>query len=228
MQAKVDLVLKLAKKSGTPEARMLTAMQGIKQDDESKQAFEERNQKAFATLVKNAYEYVALSGKNLKHLSPGEVAAVFNYSTNDYSSINACCRNGNFMYQGQVSETLKQKIQVTDQTLAKLPNYTGGMTMRGQFPWDGWEKEVKVGQIYRPKAYWSTGVKMSFDYPIQWSVFGKSGKSIEAMSEKPYETEVLFPREAEFMVLSLEHIPRGNDADQNNGLAEYFITVEEV
>ena len=64
---------------------------------------------------------------------------------------------------------------------------------------------------------------MCFDFvPLQITIFGKSGKSVGAMSDKPKETEVLFPPKTKFKVTAVD---RWNIGTKNE---QFSIIVEEV
>src|SRR5262249_5579979 len=150
------------------------------------------------------FEAMALAEADVRGLSPGEIVAIYNYTTDDFSKINQWCRDPNSI-KPETREKYKKKVEVTKQALANLPPYQGGMTMRGEIPWDeDKHKEVcLVGRTFAIPMFWSTGVKMSLGAPIQISVFGKTGKDIAAMSAKAQETEVLFAPGTKFKVIAV-------------------------
>jgi len=203
-----------------PEAKMMSALAGQNSD-----VTPEQNARVgvenFEKFLKAAYEQAAVSGVNVNMLSPGDVVALHNYTTPDYSGMNRALFQD---YKNDNTGEYKKKNDATIQALKKLPSYEGGMTMRGEWLWpdNAHEKVYYLGSTFSIKAFWSTGVKMCFDYtPIQISVFGKSGKDIAGVSDKPNETEVLFPPGTTFKVTAYREEGEKRDL-------KIFVTVEEV
>jgi hypothetical protein len=191
----------------------------------------------FEAMAIKAYEQVAISGCDIRPLTTGDVVAIFNYTTMDYTSMNRLLF-GNLDNSFDHAAYAK-KNEVTMQALKKLPNYEGGMTMRGDAGRYDWQTDFFIGNTFATKGFWSTGIKMCFDFvPLQITVFGKTGKQVAAMSEKPRETEVLFAPGTRFRVTSmyspdLDKPGYKPDPDQKKereirSQLNWFITVEEV
>jgi hypothetical protein len=172
-------------------------------------------EKNFEKALRSACEVVALAEADVR-LTPGEVLAIYDYTTVNYTKINGYLLGSNELTTKEV-ETFKKRVEVAKKALANLPSYEGGMTMRGERPWEGYKKTYVEGKTYTIPIFWSTGVKMCFTDPLQISVFGKTGKDVQAMSAKAEETEVLFPPGTTFKVITVRE--RGENM---------FITLEEV
>jgi len=117
---------------GIAEANMMAAL-ATENPDLTKEQNEENGKKKFEEFLKKAYEQVAVSGANVSMLSPGDVVALHNYTTNDYSSMNLRLIKG--FKDTETDKQYKKKIDATVQALKKLPSYEGGMTMRGEWFW---------------------------------------------------------------------------------------------
>jgi NAD:arginine ADP-ribosyltransferase len=223
MLSKVSEAKRLAAKNPSgPEASMMAALT-TENPDLTKEQNEENGKKKFEEFLKKAYEQVAVSGANISMLSPGDVVALHNYTTNDYSSMNLRLIKG--FKDTETDKQYKKKIDATVQALKKLPSYEGGMTMRGEWFWpdDAHKAVYYSGNTFAIKPLWSTGVSMCFDFTdIQISVFGKTGKNIESISDKPKETEVLFPPGTKFKVTAYR------EEVAAKGIIKVFMTVEEV
>lgn len=192
----------------------------------------------FKEMATKTLEQVNIAGADIRPLSVGDAAAIFNYTTGDFDYMNSLLYTGKHGGDDDKKQ-LEAKIEVTKQAMAKLPNYEGGMTMRGDMGRYDWQADFFVGNTFAIKAFWSTGIKMCFDWcPLQISVFGKTGKQVAAMSEKPKETEVLFAPGTKFKVLSMycprmeepSYSPKPTPADEKDQQKKltWFITVEEV
>jgi hypothetical protein len=191
----------------------------------------------FEAMAIKAYEQVAISGCDIRPLTTGDVVAIFNYTTMDYVAMNR-------LLFGKLDKKFDhaayaKKNEMTIQALKKLPNYEGGMTMRGDCGEYDWQADFFVGNTFAVKGFWSTGIKMCFDRTLlQITVFGKTGKQVSAMSDKPRETEVLFVPGTKFRVTSMycpeldkpDYKPRADKKAERERRSElfWFITVEEV
>ncbi len=218
---KVNEAKRLAERNPSgAEAIMMSALGGESTGLTAEQRADLGKQE-FERMLKKAYEQVAVSGSRVDQLSPGEVVALHNYTTQDYELMNKQLILG---YEGGLTgENYKKKIEAVTEALKKLPSYEGGMTLRGEWLWkkDGHKAIYFLGNTFAIKPLWSTGVKMCFATPIQISVFGKGGKDVAAMSDKPNETEVLFPPGTKFKVTAYREEGKGRDF-------KIFMTVEEV
>src|SRR5262249_1688620 len=120
---------KLAKeKPESPEGLMMSALEGTDQD--------------FETQLKAAYVQVACSGADVR-LSPGEIVAIYNYTTNNYMGMNEYAQNGPKQFDEKLipegqdvlerrrrteahNEAMRKKVDATKAALEKLPKYNGG------------------------------------------------------------------------------------------------------
>ena len=146
-------------------------------------------------------------------LSPGEAVALFSYTTGDYKKMNGLLLKAG-VGTGPADDDERKVQTVIDQTLnamAKLPVHPAAPTSRGETPWPGDALQYTVGNEFKLKIFWSTG--MGFTFPGTWQikVFGKSGKNVAAFSNSPHESEVLFPPGCKFRVKSVVPSPGGGN-----------------
>lgn len=211
----------LALNPDSPEALMIAgfAPWGNYTADKKK----EEAEKKFFQMLTNAYEAVAIAGADLSELSPGEVVAIFNYTTQDFQDMNQHCREK--FKDKESSELYDRKNGIALQALTKMnpDKKYDGICMRGENLWKGHEERYRLDNTFTINQFWSTGIKMCFDWaPLQITIFGKSGMRVEAMSEKPDETEVLFPVGTKFKVTGRHEVKVGKDE------IKYSILLEEV
>jgi hypothetical protein len=155
-------------------------------------------------------------GRCVSSLDRDELAAVYYYTTeHDYLSY----RNINHhLNEGSVDADLKQHILRLDSSLNKLPHYKDSLLYRGE-DFDGYIKRVidrissgMVDQkdiIFTCKSYISTTVLKNSCFlhkNIVYTLFkNKSARNISHVSAFENEAEVLFPRECNFILISVEN-----------------------
>ena len=157
-------------------------------------------------------------GTNMKTLSPGENVAVYTYTSDDYTEMNALLLG---LPQAPTVDLAKVKIKndITIQALAKLPNYPPGITKRGEKPWPGADAQYTKDNVFAVRAFWSTGVGFNFPGVYQIAIHGKTGKNVATLSKFPNEAEVLFAPGTRFKVLS---------RDDSQAPAKISVVVQEL
>jgi hypothetical protein len=160
-----------------------------------------------------------------KRLSPGEMVAIYNYTTGDYKKMNGYLLG---LSLDSMSDAEKEQYRIraeeAKKAMAKLPNWGGGMTMRGEYLWPGWEAQYTVGSTFAIKLFWSTSNTTGTLWgDLAINVKGKQGKDVSAVSNAPNEREVLFPPGTKFRVVRRQD----RKPDMLVG-AKSVITVEEV
>jgi phage-related protein (TIGR01555 family) len=126
----------------------------------------------------------------------------------------------------QVNDELRERRASVETTkfaavaargLRKLPNYKG-TTYRGVSKVD--IENYKVGFVRQELSFTSSGKKSGFSGAIQFTIHGKTGKDINALSSHKGEAggEVLFPPNTMFHV----------DKVEDKGSGRYHITMTEV
>ena len=154
----------------------------------------------------------------LGKLSPGEAVAIYTYTSDDYKKI-----NGRLIgYQPPANQVEEAQIKImTEQAtkaLAKLDNYVG-ITKRGDKDFNGADAQFTKDNVFKIKAFWSTGVGFSFPGMWQITINGKTGKDVKPISNYPKEAEVLFPPGTEFKVIA---------RDDTEAPDTIYVTVEQV
>jgi hypothetical protein len=193
-----------------PEGQMAKALGG---DDFDKQ------------LAKICGITEALQSPAGKKLSPGEMVAIYNYTTGDYKQMNGFLLGANLdaMSDGEKDQYLI-KAEQAQKALQKLPAWNGGQTMRGEYVWPGWEQQYKVGNTFALRIFWSTSDTAGTLWgELAITVKGKQGRDVSAVSDKPLEREVLFPPGTKFRVRKRKDIK-----DKSGALMRSVIMVEEV
>ncbi|MBN9508738.1 MAG: hypothetical protein J0I21_06400 [Alphaproteobacteria bacterium] len=170
----------------SPEAQMQTAL--------APDQFKERLLDAVNTTV--------AFGANPSKLSPGEMVAVYTYTTNDFKEMNALLLGLPSAPIGKQKADTEIKNAEAAKAVQKLPPYGGGVTRRGESEWPGADAQYQPGNVFTVKAFWSTGVGYNFPGKYQISVHGNTGRNVAPMSAYPKESEVLFVPGTQFRVLS--------------------------
>ncbi len=162
-------------------------------------------------------------GANTSTVSPGELVAIYTYTTNDYKQMNGTLIG----YYTPKTPKEKQQIDIKNEegkkALEKLPKYTAGITQRGEEPWAGADAQYTKDNVFTTKAFWSTGVGFKFDGLYQIAISGTSGRSVGSFSAYPKESEVLYPPGVRFKVLS-----RTDTLSGSGVLTRVDVVVQEV
>jgi hypothetical protein len=156
-----------------------------------------------------------LAGK----LSPGEMVAIYTYTSNDYSRMN----NGLFGLEPKQGDDMQKTglmVLQAAKALRKLGNYVG-ISRRGSAPFPNDDRDFTKDNEFTIPAFWSSGVGFSFPGKWQITIRGKTGKNVSTISQFPSEAEVLFPPGTKFKVI---------DRDEGDfpTTGEIYVTVEEV
>ncbi len=145
-------------------------------------------------------------------LTLGEAVAIHTYTTNDYKQMNG------FLYGKTpldppdppllmpTEDQIKIKNKQAADALEKLPDWTGGMTKRGDRGFPGDDVEFALNNTFTIKGFWSTDKKKPFPGKWQISIFGKTGKNVAMLSAFPKEDEVLFPPGTKFKVIDFDNV----------------------
>lgn len=156
------------------------------------------------------------------YLSDAEAAAVFGYTTGDFTFLNGFARGAKQMVIQKPFPAVKKSammpyLEMLDTALTKLPVYGGAPLWRGtQLP-DAVLAECVPGGTFSDPAYLST---TKFEKIATGGMAGRSSphilkivswfnaKDVAALSNQPQEGEVLFPRGTKFKVLNVEDTPK--------------------
>lgn len=136
--------------------------------------------------------------KLTKKMELGEIAAIYGYSTQDYTSINAQLRGT--PVKGIDAAKLSGYIDACVKGLASLPAFTGAKVVRCEKSAEFFLSEVVSSGKRTESAFMSTGltkVPGFGDVEIYISPV-TTGKEITAFSLHQKEGEVLFPPNSEF------------------------------
>lgn len=171
-----------------------------------------------------------ICGRCVSSLDRDELAAVYYYTTeHDYLSYKNVNRHLN---EGLVDADLTRHIIMLDSSLKKLPPYKDSLLYRGE-DFDGSIKRVidRISNrtvvpsdiIFTCKSYISTTVLKSscfLNKDIVYTVFSnKSARDISHVSAFNDEAEVLFPRDCNFILISVEN---------DNGTGKTMVQMAEV
>lgn len=176
----------------------------------------------FMRRVLEVYHTAMVFGANLNALSPGEMAAIYTYTANDYQDMNGVLLN--IPLKTPPDDTAERRDQAgikneqTVRAVSKLPTFPPGITKRGESGWPGADAQYAEGNSFTIRQFWSTGVGFNFPGIYQISVHGKTGRNVANMSAFPAEAEVLFLPGTTFRVLS-------NKKDASERI---FVVVQEV
>ena len=157
-------------------------------------------------------------------LTPGEMGAIWVYTTVEYTNMNLQLLGllDKKAFAAQIP-ALMEKTALARKALAKLPDFPGGATLRGERIWPGWEAQFAVGNTFTLKAFWSTSAGTPFDSPLQIEVEGHSGKDIAALSRYIGEGEILYLPGTKFNV-----VDRRDVVDRGGAIVGSRIFLEEV
>lgn len=149
-----------------------------------------------------------------------EAAAIYGYSTNQYTQLNAMLRGK--PYDKKLTEYLKQYETVLNNALDSLETYAGvvkrGIVFNSEEVALIYKNAFEKGTTVVEKAFTSTSYSdQQFAGKTQLSIVSKRGKIIEKYSHFENEREVLFKSNTEFKVL---------DYWEENGTT--YINLEEV
>jgi len=208
-----------------PEAKMKGAL-GL--DKAGKDVFERRLLDVYKTAR-------SLGSPEINLLGPGEAVAIHSYTCGDYAQMNGYLLfptaplppydpsepEAHVLNMPTVDQVETKNEQVTA-ALGKLPDWTGGRTLRGlrkRYPGDDDDFQKPT---YTIKAFWSTSTTRAFPGPWRFEITGKSGKNVRNLSKYTTEDEVLFLPGTTFRVIS-----SGRHADDNDRTC-VTVVLEEV
>ncbi|HEX5328054.1 MAG TPA: hypothetical protein VFW75_15410, partial [Acetobacteraceae bacterium] len=160
----------------------------------------------FMRRVLEVYHTAMVFGANLNALSPGEMAAIYTYTANDYQDMNGVLLN--IPLRTPPDDTQERRDQAgiknehTLRAVSKLPTFPPGITKRGESQWAGADAQYREGNSFTIRQFWSTGVGFNFPGVYQISVHGKTGRNVANMSAFPAEAEVLYLPGTTFRVMS--------------------------
>jgi hypothetical protein len=190
----------------------------------------------FDTSLKETAAQIKKIGARVDVLSEAEIVAIRIYTQwkpPDYEDMNK-------MYRGEAvtgdPAKIRAKIKVLEKAMSKLPVYTATQPTnrldKGPPGWPGWPKiyaGYNVGSEMTVAAFWSTGktgtINSSAKGKIFWTVYGGSGRDIDALSQLKGEGggEVLYPPNARFKVESTSF-----EEDPDGETKTWRLTVREV
>lgn len=147
-----------------------------------------------------------LERPELKHIPTDELAAVRGYTSADYERINNALRNQDVDELAQLDDYIKK----ASAGLQKLPDYKGLVT-------SGLDLTPEQASIYRPgnivnhNGFTSSASNPQRSYlgNTKFVIESSSGKDISFLSGNPWETEILFPPNTKFEVISSQQNPYG-------------------
>jgi len=135
-------------------------------------------------------------------LSDAETTAVKRYVSSDSYRLNSALRG-----EQPLTESLRRFRDNLDAALEKIPVYTGvtyrsvsdfGIPDVGEFL-----KKYQPGTVIEFPSYLSSGTKVySPEFPIQYVIYGKTGRDLQQYN--PNEFEVLFPRGRKFRIQKVD------------------------
>jgi len=145
----------------------------------------------------------------------GEVAAIYGYSTQDYTKLNQRLRDGD--KSGVDAAKFDPYIDACKKGLAKLPAYKGD-AIRCDKTAKYFIEDVIANGIRTEKAFMSTGTKQvpGFGEVVTMISNCTSGKEISAFSLHQREGEVLFPPGSAFKFKKFEGEHAGKDVTISN------------
>lgn len=144
-------------------------------------------------------------------LSSNEQLAVYNYTTNNFQSINKKLRNW-FYSIDEVNVSAKASLIGYQHTIRdamhKMPKYKGQVA-RGIYIEDIDEfvakNDIRKGSIYRTESIFSTTKKTeNITRNVKYVITSKSGRDVSMLSEYDFEEEVLFPAGHQFEITKVE------------------------
>lgn len=183
-----------------------------------------------------------------RKLSSDELIAVVNYSLNGFEPINKALWENDY---GAQPDKVEHQIMGLLSALLKLPPYDKNMNKafnveRGEFNgnaenYDAVAAQARYdsfipGEVFENRGFWSTtrgqeaGARGHFlNYAmIVYKIKSKSGRSIERLSHRPDEEEVLFLPLRKFKVISKQKVPRTEMVAQYPLDFNYQIDLEEL
>lgn len=110
---------------------------------------------------------------------------------------------------------MQKRVEATDRGLEELPPKPG-TTYRGTDLPEDVLADYQVGETVSDRAYTSSSSSHAEAEHFrkggnaEIEIEGKSGRDVTSFSEYPKESEVLFPRDTEFEVVSRERMPDGH------------------
>ena len=180
------------KESGKFERKLTANLIRMSQDEETWEEYDK-------TVVAIQEQY---------GLDDKEVEAINSYTDEDYKRINNDLAN-----EGYDKSMVKEKIDVIDSALDKMPDEKG-LSFSGRKE-DLYISKDDIGKTVQMDAFISSS-KSSSAYTVmmgsKWLsvIEGKHGKLISPMSKYPYENEVLFKRGTKFKITRFVEKGLGN------------------
>jgi hypothetical protein len=179
----------------------------------------------FVRRLNETQAQIKKSGARIDGLSPAEMVAIRTYTQCDPAEY----QDMNKMYRGEAvtgdPAKIRAKVKTLEKAMSRLPPYTATQPTNrldvGPPKWADWPRTYagyQIGSEMTVRAFWSTGKTGTISnfkdkQQILWTVYGGSGKDIDALSELEGEGggEVLYPPNTKFKVESRAYEENGTD-----------------
>jgi hypothetical protein len=143
-------------------------------------------------------------------LTKDDVLGAYDYTTGSYVEMNNYLRD--LSNPGDIPG-LEQRIEATTTALSKLPPVPG-TTYRGVEMFPGLLDQFEVGKTWSDPAFLSSSLSPTtangFGPGVRFTLEGRSGVDVSAISAYRHEAEVLFQRGTKFDVMSKVRDTEGN------------------
>lgn len=155
-----------------------------------------------------SYKAKAMAQTNeFAQLHVQETASIIEYTSNSFTVLNGALRSKT---AEQIAEH-KVIIESAVDGLKKLPPFEGTSYRGTRLPLD-MRNRLQVGDTFEDEAFLSTSsdARAAFDGNTTFTIQGKTGRSVESISEFSGEKEILFMPGTKFRITKIEDRMRGD------------------